>query len=103
MNEPALILTFREQFVDDDAVVTVDGGDPIRISGMTTKLLTGLAAEVPVRVVVGSHRVAVALPAKQVESAVDLEVKDEAELRLEVWFQDGVLSLVLPGAAAGYL
>ncbi len=98
-----LILTFREVFADDDAVMRVDGGEPIRIQGVTSKLLTGVAAEVPIRVVAGRHRVTVELPGRHLQREIAFDLEAEAEVVLEVWCQAGELSLRLPGPAAGYL
>lgn len=97
-----LTLHLRDGFASDSVVIRADGEERWRSTDVTTKLLLGLADEVPMTVPAEAVRIEVELPARGLRRELDLAPGDDDE-QLEVRLLDDELTLRRLEGPQGYL
>lgn len=98
----ALTLHLRDGFSSDSVVIRVDGEERWRSAGVTTKLLLGLADEVPMVVPDEAVRIEVELPERGLRREIELAPGDDDE-QMEVRLLDDELTLRRLEGPQGYL
>lgn len=97
-----LTLHLRDGFSSDTVVIRVGGEERWRSRDVTTKLLLGLAEEVPIQVPPGGVRIEVELPERDLRHELELAPGGDDE-QMEVRLQDDELSLRRLEGPQGYL
>lgn len=96
-------LELREGFHDDEVEVAAAGLETLRLSGVTTRLQTGLARSVPLALPPGATRLRVAVPGAGVAAEVELPATRPLWLGVSLSRERDALALEVRSTPFGYV